>query len=334
MNTQPVYIGLHIQKCAGTSLQIHLAESARASVWFWHTSPDVNYWQSLLEVEERNTLSRQRAKVIWGHEVFDYFLCLFVGRPIYLFTFLRDPVKRLISWYKYEARAYESIHGNLDKFSSFQEYVLNRQDHMCRFILNRFSHLDDSGSEILCERAISVLEKFAFLGLQEDFTTGANNLMKFMKIRPFPEDMRKNVADSNLDIEYNENEISSINSNDIFLYQYALKRYHNDSKPDASRIINLSEYGLDLDPSCVFSQFIRMRGKTLNNQLENQGILEQYREDNVRKLVFLLIKQCFAEKDPTKLSFYKKTLVELTNTFNTGLSEKDISDISSVQPIL
>jgi hypothetical protein len=81
---------------------------------------------------------------------------------------------------------------------------------------------------------------------------------------------------------------------------------------------------------------MQIRGKTLNNQLENQGILEQYREDNVRKLVFLLIKQYFAEKDPTKLSFYKKTLVDLTNTFDTGLglSEKDISNISSVQPIL
>ncbi len=333
MNGQPVYIGLHVQKCAGTSLQIHLEECSRSSLWFWHTSPDINHRYSALEIEERSLPARDLVKVIWGHEVFDHFMRFFPNRPVHLFTFLRHPARRLVSWYKYEARGYEQAHGNLEGFDFFSQYLKRRQDHMCRFILNRFSHLDDSGSEILHQRAISVLGKFAFVGLQEDFQTGANKLMAFMDLPLFPEGMKRNVDNGKLDLDYNLDEIVAHNAHDFALYEYALARYLNSPLPDRERVINPKDCGLDYEAD-GFREFIRFRARCITNVMSSSMEGERYDRDNLRKIVFSLICQCFNEKNPDRREFYQRMLLDLVKEFNLNLSEQDIRDIPSISTIL
>ncbi len=330
MQKKPIYIGLHVHKCAGTSLQIHLAECARAGSWFWHTSPDVNYRQSNLEIEEKNISSRTIARVIWGHEVFDYFLGFFASRPIYLFTFLRHPVKRLVSWYRYEARSHEKFTGSLDDFESFPRFIANRQNHMCYFILNRFPHLDDSSSDLLHARAIAVLEKFAFVGLQEDFKTGASQLMRFIGLPDLRDGMKKNVDDGRIEFDYDTDAIASMNSSDMALFRYASERYQRSSIPDKNRTINPTKYGID-NQSSAFREFIELRCRSLTNRLSLHKELDAYCNDNLRKIVYLLIRQCFAETDTTQRECYQKILIKLANQFNLDLNEKDILQLPFIQ---
>jgi hypothetical protein len=333
MNDRPLFIGLHIQKCAGTSLQVHLEECPRSNTWFWHTSPDINYRNSALEVEERTIAARESVRVIWGHEVFDRFMRFFPDRPIYLFTFLRHPARRLISWYKYEARNYERANGNLDGFDSFPKYLKRRQDHMCRFILNRFPHLDTSGSEELHQRAISILDKFAFVGLQENFQAGADKLMEFLQLPPFPESMKRNVDDGKFTFEYALDNIVSNNYHDFALYEYALARYLESPLPDKDRTVNPKDYGLDYEEN-GFHDFIRFRARCITNVMGGSGERERYGRDNVRKIVFSLISQCFYEKDHNRREFYQRMLLDVVKECNINLSEEDIRDIPSIAAIL
>jgi Sulfotransferase family len=325
MQGKPLHVGLHIQKCAGTTLQTHIAECPRAGSWFWHTSADVNYRNSSLEIDVRNTPSQQTVQIIWGHEVFDYFLRFFVDRPIYLFTFLRHPAKRIVSWYKYEARGYEKSRGTLEGFDLFGKFLVDKQNHMCHFIVNRFPHLDVSGSEILHKRAISILEKFAFIGLQEDFQTGANNLLNFMGLPLITGNVRKNVDDGNLDLEYNMDEIIANNSQDMALYEYVLERYLQSSIPDTSRVVNPIQYNLTPNFDNL-QNFIQLRGKSIVNRMKEQKLLNSYQKDNVRQLAQLLIHQCLAENNPEKQKFYQE--------FDLNLSEQEIQDIPKAKAVL
>ncbi len=333
MSDKPLHVGLHIQKCAGTTLQVHIAECPRAGSWFWHTSADVNYRNSSLEIDVRSTPAQQTVQIIWGHEVFDYFLRFFVDRPIYLFTFLRHPAKRIVSWYKYEARGYEKSRGTLEGFNPFGKFLVDRQNHMCRFIIDRFPHLDESGSEILHKRAISILEKFAFIGLQEDFQTGANNLLNFMELPPFAENVRQNVDDGNLDLEYSMDEIIAKNTHDMALYEYVLERYLQSASPDPNRAINPLHYGLTPNVDNL-RNFIQLRGRSIVNRISEQKLLNAYKKDNVRQLAQLLIRQCLADNNPEKQEFYQKNLSKLVKEFNLNLSPEEIQDIPNAKPVL
>jgi hypothetical protein len=330
---KPLHVGLHIQKCAGTTLQTHIAECPRAGSWFWHTSADVNYRNSSLEIDARNTPSRQTVQVIWGHEVFDYFLRFFSDRPIHLFTFIRHPAKRIISWYKYEARGYEKARGTLEGFPNFEQFMSDKRNHMCRFIIDRFSSLDTSGSEILHKRAVSILDKFAFIGVQEDFQSGANHLLKFMGLPSLPEDSRKNVDDGNLDLEYNMETIIGKNKQDMALYEYVLERYLQSSVPDPSRAVNPLDYGLSPNSDSLRS-FIQLRGKSIVNRLSEQKLTNLYKKDNVRQIAQLLIRQTLAENNPELQEFYLKNLHKLVKEFDLNLSEEEIQNIPYAKPVL
>jgi hypothetical protein len=332
MKGKPLFVGLHVQKCAGTTLQMHIAQCPRAAAWFWHTAPDVNYQNSALEIEERNTLSRNQVKVIWGHAVFGYFLRFFPDRPIYLFTFLRHPHERIISWYKYEARGYEKARGSMEGFDTFENYVIKRQNHMCRFILNRFSHLDTSGSKKLHERTISVLEKFAFVGVQEHFQEGANNLLEFMELPTFEANVRQNVDDGKIALKYDTELIAANNISDAIVYEYAMKRYAASPLPDATKVIDPKEYGYRPDPEC-FKQFIKLRGRGIVDRLKSQKVLDTYKKDNLRKIAYLLTCQCFAETDAEKQNFFQEMLYDFTKEFNFNLSQQEIAKIPSIKAI-
>ncbi len=332
MKSNPIYIGLHIHKCAGTSLQVHLTGCDSSNSWFWHTSPDVNYWQSNLDIEEKHVTSRQRVKVIWGHAVFDYFFNFFVDRPIYLFTFLRHPVKRLASWYRYEARCHEKFTGTSDELESFTHFAKRRSNHMCRFLLNRFSHLDDSGSNLLHKRAISVLEKFAFIGLQEDFQVGVSHLLQFMNLPKLPEGTKRNVDDGKIDLNFDAEVLAIANESDMKLFEYANKRYQQSPIPDRDRFINAVQY--KISDENAYREFLQLRCSGITNRMKVQGEIDAYCYDNLRKLVFLLIRQCFAESDTEKRYFYQETLRNVIHQFNIDLTEKDILNIPNIRPIV
>lgn len=326
MNSNPVYMGLHLHKCAGTSLQIHFTNSDRNGTWFWHTNVLVNHRQSSPEVEELNLDSRQAVRVIWGHEVNDYFFQFFVGRPIFLFTFLRNPVSRMVSLYKYKARRTEQRNRNLDAFKSFSEFAAQRQNHLCNFILKRFPNLVNNELTELHDRAISVLEKFAFIGLQEDFEAGANRLMKFMKFPTLENKKRHNVDGGGLVVNYSEQEIYDLNLSDMRLYEYVKERYQSSPEPDPKKVIDPREFNFSQTQD-DFRGFINIRLQKITDAIVLNRAQDNYTNDNVRRMIYLLLRQFSIETNSDNVSFYKQMLLQLAERHNIDITEEDVSEL-------
>ncbi len=314
-----LYVGLHVHKCAGTSLQVHFKKTYGSTKLFWHTNPILNYQEANLEIEDRSFPSRSKVKLIWGHEVHDYFLNLFAHRPIFLFTFLRHPTTRMLSWYKYDAREHMRNKGNLDNLPSFFNYVQSRQNHMCHFIVSRFPKLADHGRDSLHSKAISILDKFAFVGIQEDFERGANLLMKVMESPPIPKRTKQNIDDGNITVDYDQKQLESLNESDLLLYEYVVKRYQKDPQPDLSRLIKLEKAKLMDNSQNLFNEFIEHRVENMVNDIDFNNLLDSYSVDNLKQIVLLLIRQCVVEKNPRKKQFYQKQLMQFNRIFSLDL---------------
>lgn len=326
MSFYPVYIGLHIHKCAGTSLQRHLTTSDENGTLFWHTNVRVNHRKSRPEFEECNLASREKVAVIWGHEVRDYLLQFFVERPIFLFTFMRNPVDRMVSLYKYQARRTVHRNGNLDGFESLSEFAAQRQNQICFFILKRFPNLVDKDLTELHDRAISVLEKFAFIGLQEDFEAGANRLMKFMKFPAFDNQKRHNVDRGDFKVHDSLDDIYELNPSDMRLYEYVKERYQSCPEPDSQKVIDPKDFSFSQTQD-DFRGFIKLRLQKITDAIVLNRERDDYQNDNIRRMIYLLLRQCAIETNYDNVSFYKQMLLQLTDRHNIDLTEEDLSEL-------
>jgi len=101
---EPVYLFLHMPKCAGTTFRVHIENNLpQDEILPLYVDKDKNYRDrdyvreyitSLPEDKKRNL------KLVYGHEV-HYGIHDWLGRQGRYFTFLRHPMPRTISWYNY-----------------------------------------------------------------------------------------------------------------------------------------------------------------------------------------------------------------------------------------
>ena len=112
-NKWPLYIFVHVPKCAGISFRIHIENNFRSeeilkiyckqrietengeSIFLYNRNDIDNYLKSLTERQ------RDKIKVIYGHDVYYGIHKYFDKEPRY-FTFLRNPVDRAISLYNFK----------------------------------------------------------------------------------------------------------------------------------------------------------------------------------------------------------------------------------------
>lgn len=156
MNHEQI-IGLHLPKCAGTSLLRSIEKLIPSEEIYQVTSFHKNYFYRMKEFYEISDW--KQVKAIFGHHVVDE-MVKFVKNP-YLFTFVREPISRHISNFRYNNRLRQDLkHPEL----SFDEYAENEDNDICSFILFRFPAFDRKKSLSRAERVAGILGHFDYVG--------------------------------------------------------------------------------------------------------------------------------------------------------------------------
>ena len=231
MNKKSVFIGLHIPKTAGTSLLSILQENLSKQSLHQTTSLIKNANLGVPFVEEMKYLDD--ITTIFGHEVDAKTICYFPNRRIYLFTFIREPISRLISHYKYQQRLLASQGREQISINNFIE---SNKNQICRFIVNRFHNflsIDDKKNLRLHKKAIKILQSFDFVGTTEYFDSSVGFLLDDMGIDIEESSYvgkKKNItkkSSENLEKDIDSSLLKSENKEDCKLYEFFIRDFEN-----------------------------------------------------------------------------------------------------------
>lgn len=154
-------LGLHLPKCAGTSILRAVEAVLRPEKIYQSTSLIKNYNQNKKEVFE--ITNWHQIKFIFGHHVFDEMLKL-TKKP-YLFTFIRDPIDRHVSNFRFVNRLRADLRAPI---MSFEEYAENSDNNLCDFILKRFPAFNRKQSSNKVSCVAEILSHFDFVGSTAD----------------------------------------------------------------------------------------------------------------------------------------------------------------------
>jgi len=171
--TQELVLGLHISKCAGTSLVSFLRRRMTEDQYYFCSGFPANYLASRLEFYD--LVSPQRLRVIFGHYVHESMLRLYEDQAIWLFTGLREPHARAVSEYSHLCAVSISAGRSAP---SVDHYLSVYRDSTCKQILRafpsvarRFSH------EPIHLQAARALTLFDFVYSSDDFEKSSNTIL-------------------------------------------------------------------------------------------------------------------------------------------------------------
>ena len=240
-------IGLHIPKCAGTTMLDRVCSSISREKIYQNTSIIRNFWENnedYIYFELNNNL-----RFVWGHSIHEQMLKLFDSPPL-LITGLREPIARLKSELRYKARLarYQGV-----PLPDLDQIIRVTTNPICRFLIERFPLVaGDRGS--LADRAMNVITACDYVYFTENFEISAGAIFQAMGIAPpaissnlAPEEM----ADT-FDIDAGQHK------SDIELYQRAWERYRTVSSDTASAERNqiLERFGATPFDRKALRQFI------------------------------------------------------------------------------
>jgi len=300
MKAKKLFVGLHLHKCAGTTLQVHL--EGNRPFRFKSTNPFVNYHSGLVSIDELGFSTIKHTVAYWGHDVHETMLSN-VEAPVFLFTFLRDPVARAISWYAYETRERALK-------QPFVEFAEQRRDTMCGMLIGAFPSLSGSVSEPPHQRALQVLNHFGFIGAQAHFADHANMLLDFMGISRLG-DKRENISSpvEKSRLEEYRDWIAGINAEDMALWAELAPRLDIAPIMDPERTVQF------FDPSAEL-RFDDQHLKRLRlelTDLDHFGLLPERRRQDARVIVRRLGSLLLQSEDPAE----REALAQLLDQFAT-----------------
>jgi hypothetical protein len=202
---------VHIHKTAGTTLASIFKHSFGARHCDVLTVPD----DAVFDAAEFRRMRRfyPRLHSMLGHSLRAYADLEGEIPDLRYITFLRDPIKRTASHYQYDVQR-----GHVDL--PFEEWITHDvvRDRMTR-------HL--AGPDATASEAMAVLDRMAFVGLQERFDESLVLMQRAVDV-PDIRYASKWVAPSNdikkqlLSDERSLGMLREINRNDIELYEYAV----------------------------------------------------------------------------------------------------------------
>lgn len=255
--------GLHIPKCAGTSLLAAVRKHLSKDQIFQSTSLIEN-WRTgrpdFLEIKDYSKLV-----FVWGHWLHEEMLKFF-DKPV-LFTGLRDPRDRIESEYFFDRRL-RLAQGR--KILSPEEWLRNRRDPMCQFIVSRFPTL--SGKGTLFERARSVLECFNFVYFTNDLSGPARLILNHIGVdfEGVPgENVRPDICER---IYVEEGQIE----NDMLLYRWAKETF--DCLSGIEESINNSRLESFLEGPLNIERLAEFHAKAAVEEYRNFNVLAAARE--------------------------------------------------------
>ena len=140
LESGPVFLLPHVPKCAGTTVELHLAEHLRSGFW----SPARRARSLPVEIFGRKWDARlpgpaEAVRAVSGHYVGRSVERLFPGREVWRGVLLRDPAELLLSWYNYRMMRYRAAGRVPYPF----ELALAAQpvDPMAHFLVERWCEL-------------------------------------------------------------------------------------------------------------------------------------------------------------------------------------------------
>lgn len=136
----PVFLLPHVPKCAGTTVERHLAAHLGAAFW----SPPRRARSLPVELFGRKWDARlpgpaEGVRVAAGHYLGRSVERLFAGREIWRGVLLRDPAALLLSWYNYRAMRYRAAGKAAYPFEL--ELAARPADPIAHFLLERWCEL-------------------------------------------------------------------------------------------------------------------------------------------------------------------------------------------------
>lgn len=252
-------VGLHIPKCAGTSLLGMVEDRLSPEQIYQNTALIKNWSGDREELLLRNDFSLIR--FAWGHWVRDQMLRL-LSRPI-MFTGMRDPRERIISAYHFELR--------LRKAQGRAAPVLDRwlpgqKNFMSQFIIQRFPGLAQGETDF--ERARSVLRCFHGVYFTDNLQAFTNRLMPVI-LKNVPEVGTRNQRTVEPDPQGEFDIPDDIVAEDEKLYSWARETFY-DRDPLADPIDKFRMEAFQKEPADMDS-LITHSAQEIANELANFG---------------------------------------------------------------
>lgn len=210
-----VCVGVHVPKCAGTTILKRVESCLPEHKIYQNTSMHENFMLGRPEIMQLPR--RDQLKFVWGHSIHEEMLKYFKS-PVFLFTGLREPKARLESMYLYHLRMARSL-GN--EPLSLERFLGYTSDPICQFFIHRFPTF--AGSEgSLFERARRVIDLFDHVYFSENLEAAADIVFRRLDISPEQVNHNQRPADEKgKSIEIPEGNTAQ----DIKLYEYAQAKF-------------------------------------------------------------------------------------------------------------
>lgn len=218
---EQIFIGPHIPKCAG----INFTEAVRNQIGSKHCICDSFLKRFHLEddrfPEERESLAH--IKVIFGHAVDQFTVRHAIQtKKTILFTFIRHPIDRIISFYAFTRRHREERRLPAVDFDSFYKELTHNS--MCKWLTDRFSYFAGKQCLPLSEQAAMVLKSFQYVCSTETLDKYGQQIYNAIGMK-YQKNIRHNCSPPN-EVNKLKNEIDiakliTDNKEDLLLY----KRY-------------------------------------------------------------------------------------------------------------
>jgi hypothetical protein len=174
--TPPVFLGLHVPKCAGTTLLRRAASRLPGHAVHQSTSHRTNFLQGNLSFL---ALARyDQLRFVFGHSVHEEMIKRLPVPPI-LFTGLREPEARLRSYLGWQRHLRDEGHPT----ETVEEALSKTRDPMCWFIIKRFPTLAGT-SGTPAERSMNALRGFTYCYFPDTLERFAKVMFRQLGIEP------------------------------------------------------------------------------------------------------------------------------------------------------
>jgi hypothetical protein len=219
---QCTFVGLHVPKCAGTTLLNRVQSSLPSDQIFQNTSIILNFQQK--REDFLHIRAKHRLRFIWGHAIHEEMLKFF-GPQTILITGLREPIERFRSELHYTVRL---ARQQRRPCPDIEGYIKRVRNPMCHFLIARFPTIaGETGTP--ADRAINVIDAFHYVYFSETFEETAGAIFKAMGISPKP--VNSNIASEARGDSFDIN--MDFHKHDIAVYAHACARFRGVSPEHA-----------------------------------------------------------------------------------------------------
>lgn len=221
MNKKPIYIFLHMPKCAGSTFRAHIQRNLKNNEYLsFYNEKNMHYSKSdvFKKVLSLSSEQKDKLKIIYGHEIF-YGLHKYFKRPVRYIVFCRELISRTLSFYNYTMQFSENSKPPFEKW--FRDTIWMHNEMIGYF--KDYGFIDDFDKK-LGHKIDNILEKFWFVGMTENADDNFLFLYSKLGINRFLENQNISKKILTSFTEKEKRMINEFSKEDKILYNEAVKR--------------------------------------------------------------------------------------------------------------